>query len=190
MNIIDVLFGTNMEFVFNVIFGCVLAWVAPHVNTLLKELSDRGLYKDGPFIRLTIYTLFSVPFAIVMSILDIRTRLLTCLGTALIVMIFIRRDKARQRIQPIAKWFAMRKYKNLMHPLSVWNEIRSARNKYCLQEWLDDGWKCPNGSLLCEDKERFKKDLAKAISQCTTEGLQDWQIEMVCGHGYKFRDTE
>jgi len=192
MNAIDVLFGTNnpMEFVCNVIFGFVLAWIAPHVNTLLKELSDRGLYKDGFFNRLTIYTLVSLPFVIVMSVLGIRTRLFTCLGSVLIVMIFIRRDKAIRRVQPIVKWVLMRKYKNLMTPSTVWYTIKSSRNKYCLQEWLDDGWKLPNGSLLCEDRERFKKDLAKSISECTTEGLEDWQVQMVCECGYKFRNTQ
>ena len=82
----------------------------------------------------------------------------------------------------------MRKYKQLMKPTSVWYEIRASRNKYCLKEWLDDGWKLPNGSPLCEDKKRFHEDLTKVISECTTEGLQDWQVTMVCDCGYKFRN--
>lgn len=186
------LFGTHhpKEFVLNLMFGIVLAWTVPYVNTLLRELKQQNLFNDGFLIRLCIYTLVSVPFPLVMSMLGVHTQYITCFGVAFIVMAFIKRDKVRQDVQPAVKWFAMRKYKKLMTPSTVWYTIKSSRNKYCLQEWLDDGWKLPNGSLLCEDRERFKKDLAKSISECTTEGLEDWQVQMVCECGYKFRNTQ
>ena len=192
MNSIDLLFGTNnpKEFVLNVIFGFVLAWTVPYVNTLLSELKQQNLFKDGFLIRLCIYSLVSVPFALVMSTLNANTKFLTCLGVAFVVMAFIKRDKVRQDVQPIVKWFAKHKYKHLMTPPIVWYTIKSSRNKYCLREWLEDGWKLPNGSLLCEDRERFKQDLAKAMSECTTEGLEDWQVKVVCEYGYKFRNTQ
>ena len=138
----EMLFGANSkEFVVNVIFGIVLAWIVPYVNVLLGELRKQNLFNDGVFIRFLIYLVFSMPVAMVMVLLDVRTKFLTCIGVALVIMTFVNRDKIRQNIQPVVKWFAMRKYKQLMKPTFVWAEIKASRNKYCLAEWLDEGWK-------------------------------------------------
>ncbi|MBQ8436097.1 MAG: hypothetical protein IJX20_00450, partial [Alphaproteobacteria bacterium] len=66
--------------------------------------------------------------------------------------------------------------------------IKNSRNKYCLQEWLERGWRLPNGNSLCGNEERFREDLKRVLIECTTEGLQEWQIQLVCKCGYKFRN--
>jgi len=189
MNFTDMFFSSNSrDFVLNIGLGIVLAFVVPYVNAALSELCKQDLFKGGLGIRFMLSLVISLPFTWVIVLFDAKCQWATCLAVALIIWMFIDRNKVRKQVQIVVKWFAMYKYKRLMKPVNVWSEIKNSRNKYCLQEWLERGWRLPNGNSLCGNEERFREDLKRVLIECTTEGLQEWQVQLVCKCGYKFRN--
>ncbi len=181
MNIISMLFGASTkEVVLNVLLGIVLGVIVPYVNVTLRELSEQGLLKDKFEYRLIIYSIALFIFSMPIVMMQVHSKFLTVFMTAIVVIDFVKRDKVRQEIQPIVRWFAMRKYKKMMCLEKVVEEINNARNKYCLEEWLQYGWTLPNGKLLCSDTNRFRADLAKVLRNCSPDNIvEEWRWDMV-----------
>ena len=189
MNNIDMLFGASpREIVLNFVFGIALGFIVLYSSLVLIELTRQKLIRDTLLSRLIMGIICCFVVGIPMMLLNVPCRILSFLLAVSCVVSFVDVNWFRPYVRSEVRHYAMFVYKDAMTPENVLNNIKTARNRYCLKEWLLYGWKLPNGDYVCSDTNRFREDLQNVLSQCSKNGLEEWQIQTVYECGYKFCD--